>query len=701
MSIKKIVRAVLAAVMVVAFCGCDLWMNDWKGYLEYWSEAVLMGRVEVSGATFQTNADGVQTLPLDATANISGYVINPQGHTLLDSSIEINEPTLANSATKNVADPTHISVLLQNVASQGITEHTTFTVTFAPVRADTNIASTETMSVTLQYNTPPAAPLRMNSDGNGGFEVVQAGGTWNADNDGNLYWKWPYTTTSDTEPNAVKWFSIDGTRHEAGSCEEPNNSGIYYFQTGNKSVRIAAVDSEGIVGPSITSGVTVPAGEVIVYQITFNDDGGSGSNNPIPVVYGQELPAVTPPSRTGYTFGGYFTAQNGSGTQYYDGNGAGVKPWAEFSDVTLYAYWTANSYTITFDRAGGTGGSDSISVTYGGTPSSITLPSKAGYTFGGYYTAQNGGGDKYFNADGSYAKGTWNETSGKTLYAQWSAGTYTITFDAAGGTFNSTTTQTVTYPSKISAPSTKPVKHGKRFVGWYKNGAPYDFTSAPTENFTLTAQYGSAEIGMVAYGDGSVGYAVEYDGSATPVGIVVDARSTIKILALKQSSLQWCSSTNEDLNYITSPEYISSSNDPSKDTSSIMYTGLANTNKIKQLSGWENKFPAIKYCVDYTDASGNKTWYLPASYELKVCFGTNDANAYSTVADAISELSGKGVDVEYFGGHYWSSNTDWVSKQGLNKKDVMYMSVDSNTQWGGNYTAPMTESKNVRPIRVF
>ena len=255
MFVKKIVRAVLSAVMVVAFCGCDLWMNDWKGYLEYWSKAVTMGRVEVSGATFQTNDAGVQTLPLNATAKISGYVINPQGHALLDSSIKINDPTLANSATKNVADPTLISVLLKNVT---VAEHTTFTVNFTPERADNGVASTETMSVTLQYNTPPAAPLRMNSDGNGGFEVVQAGGTWNADNAGNLYWKWPYTTISDIEPNAVKWFSIDGVLYELSECAVRNNSGIYSKNTGNKSVKLAAVDSEGIVGPSITSGVTVP-----------------------------------------------------------------------------------------------------------------------------------------------------------------------------------------------------------------------------------------------------------------------------------------------------------------------------------------------------------------------------------------------------------------------------------------------------------
>ncbi|MEE0133676.1 MAG: InlB B-repeat-containing protein [Treponema sp.] len=434
MSIKKIVRAVLAAVIMVLFCGCDLWMNDWKGYLDYWSEAVTMGRVEVSGATFQTNDAGVQTLPLDATAKISGYVINPQGHALVENSIEINDLTLANSATKNVADPTLISVLLQNVASQGIKEHTTFTVTFAPVRADTNIASTETMSVTLQYNTPPAAPLRMNSDGNGGFEVVQAGGTWNADNDGNLYWKWPYTITSDTEPNAVNWFSIDGVLYELRECEVPNNSGIYSKNTGNKSVKLAAVDSEGISGSSITSGVTVPAGEVIVCKVTFDDGNGTSLNGPFTVVYGHELPTVTPPSRTGYTFGGYFTAQNGGGIQYYDENGAGVKSWDESNDTTLYAKWTANSYTITFNTTDGTGGSGTVTATYDKLLPKISLPqwtvtsTNPTYGFAGYNTKRDGTGTTYYNESGTPVE-IWKETQDVTLYAQWKI--TKITLDAS------------------------------------------------------------------------------------------------------------------------------------------------------------------------------------------------------------------------------------------------------------------------------
>ena len=425
MFVKKIVRAVLAVVLVatlmVAFCGCDLWMNDWKGYLDYWSEAVMMGRVEVSGATFQTNNAGVQTLPLDATAKISGYVINPQGHALVENSIEIDDPTLDGSATKNVADPTLISVLLQNVT---VAEHTTFTVNFTPERVDTGIASTETMSVTLQYNTPPAAPLRMNSNGNGGFEVVQAGSTWNADNDGNLYWKWPYTTTSDTEPNDVEWFSIDGVLYELNKCAVPNNSGIYSKNTGNKSVKLAAVDSEGISGPSITSGVTVPAGEVIVYQITFNKNGGSGGSDSSSAVYGGIPSSITPPSRSGYTFEGYYTAQNGGGTPYYDETGTGVVSWAESSDTILYAKWRANSYTITFDTTDGAGGSGSVTATYDKSLPNISPPQWTGtstnptYGFAGYNTKRDGTGTTYYNESGTPV-GIWKETQDITLYAQW------------------------------------------------------------------------------------------------------------------------------------------------------------------------------------------------------------------------------------------------------------------------------------------
>ena len=290
MFVKKIVRAVLAAVMVVAFCGCDLWMNDWKGYLEYWSEAVMMGRVEVSGATFQTNDAGVQTLPLDATAKISGYVINPQGHALVENSIEINEPTLDGSATKNVADPTLISVLLENVT---VAEHTTFTVNFTPERADNGIASTETMSVTLQYNTPPAAPVRINQkiadDGSRSYVVVNEGELWTVAQDGYLYWAWDDSETDKTSPKHAEYFVVAGSRKSLSECKvdpvtKVGNRSLFRWSTGNTRVTLAAEDEVGVSSPAITSGSVVPAG---------SDVTGPGEVTGIAIVNNNLEPVIT------------------------------------------------------------------------------------------------------------------------------------------------------------------------------------------------------------------------------------------------------------------------------------------------------------------------------------------------------------------------------------------------------------------------
>ena len=66
----------------------------------------------------------------------------------------------------------------------------------------------------------------------------------------------------------------------------------------------------------------------------------------ITVTYGSAMPTVTKPTRTGYSFGGYFTAQNGVGTKYYNADMTSAKLWDLETDTTLYAKWTANIYTV-------------------------------------------------------------------------------------------------------------------------------------------------------------------------------------------------------------------------------------------------------------------------------------------------------------------------------------------------------------------
>ena len=86
-------------------------------------------------------------------------------------------------------------------------------------------------------------------------------------------------------------------------------------------------------------------------SVTLDRQGGSGGSGSVTAVYGDDMPAITRPSRTGYTFGGYFSGTNGSGTKYYNADGSSAKKW-DITDATktIYAKWTINTYTITYDR---------------------------------------------------------------------------------------------------------------------------------------------------------------------------------------------------------------------------------------------------------------------------------------------------------------------------------------------------------------
>ena len=63
----------------------------------------------------------------------------------------------------------------------------------------------------------------------------------------------------------------------------------------------------------------------------------------VTATYGSAMPPITPPTRSGYTFGGYYTGTNGSGTQYYTADGSSARTWNLTSATTLYAKWTANA----------------------------------------------------------------------------------------------------------------------------------------------------------------------------------------------------------------------------------------------------------------------------------------------------------------------------------------------------------------------
>ncbi|MBO4962306.1 MAG: InlB B-repeat-containing protein [Clostridia bacterium] len=151
------------------------------------------------------------------------------------------------------------------------------------------------------------------------------------------------------------------------------------------------------------------------YTVTFNANGGTTPTESKSVTYGSTYSDLPTPTKTGYSFNGWYTASSG-GNKVTSNTTVTIT-----SAQTLYAQWTANTYTVTFNANGGTTPTASKSVTYDSTYGDLATPTRDGYTFKGWYTESSGGTEVTSNT-------TVTITSAQTLYAQWTIITYDITF---------------------------------------------------------------------------------------------------------------------------------------------------------------------------------------------------------------------------------------------------------------------------------
>ncbi|MBQ0008691.1 MAG: InlB B-repeat-containing protein [Firmicutes bacterium] len=193
----------------------------------------------------------------------------------------------------------------------------------------------------------------------------------------------------------------------------------------------------------------------LTYAVTLDAKGGTGGSTSVTATYNANMPKITAPTKAGYTFNGYFDAETG-GTKYYNTDGSSAHVWDKTSASTLYAQYSTNTYTVSFDSQGGSSCS-SKTVTYNSTYGELPEPSKTGYTFAGWYTEAEGG-SKVVSAD------TVLITANQTLYAHWTVNTYTVSFDSQGG--SACESKTVTYNSTYGN-LPEPTKSGNAFGGWY------------------------------------------------------------------------------------------------------------------------------------------------------------------------------------------------------------------------------------------
>ena len=160
--------------------------------------------------------------------------------------------------------------------------------------------------------------------------------------------------------------------------------------------------------------------------LTLNKHGGSGGTDRVTATYGSSMTSITPPTRTGYNFGGYYWNSNCAGTQYYSSSGSSVHNWdKEDISTSLEACWRPKTTTITLNKQGGTGGTDSVIATFGSSMPSITLPTRTGYNFTGYRWSTNPTSNLYYSSNGSSYRNWDNEAKTDTLYAHWQVKTIT------------------------------------------------------------------------------------------------------------------------------------------------------------------------------------------------------------------------------------------------------------------------------------
>lgn len=252
------------------------------------------------------------------------------------------------------------------------------------------------------------------------------------------------------------------------------------------------------------------------YTITLDKNNGAADGTATATFESTTLTSVTHVSRTGYTLTGYFTeAAAGSMVitaggalvanvaNYTDESGSWIKP----ADATLYAQWQAKQYTVTLDNQGATtAGQASVTATYDAAMPSIAenLPAKTGYTFGGYYDAENGAGTQYYTAEGASAH-AWDKADAATLYAKWTADTYSISYTLNGGVNNVGNPESYTIESEDIALAA-PTKTNYTFVGWYTEaGFVHQITTiahGTTGDKSLFAKWTPTPFNITYYLDG-------------------------------------------------------------------------------------------------------------------------------------------------------------------------------------------------------
>jgi uncharacterized repeat protein (TIGR02543 family) len=341
---------------------------------------------------------------------------------------------------------------------------------------------------------------------NGGGTSYSAGASITITGNVTLYAKWtenPYTVSYNGNQNTGGSAPVDNVHYASGQSATVLGVGTlvrsgYSFTGWNTAIDGSGTTYSATASITITGNVTLYAKWTEnPYTVSYNGNENTGGSAPVDNVYyasGQSATVLGVGTlvRSGYSFAGWNTAVDGSGTTYNTGASITIT-----GNVTLYAKWIENPYTVNYIGNENTGGSVPVDNMHYASGQSATVLGvgtlvRSGYSFAGWNTAADGSGT-------TYAAGTSITMTGTiTLYAKWTETPYSVTYDGNKNTDGSAPVDNMRYASGQSATvlgNGALVRTGYSFVNWNTisngSGTSYDIGASIsiTGNLILYAQW--------------------------------------------------------------------------------------------------------------------------------------------------------------------------------------------------------------------
>ena len=285
-----------------------------------------------------------------------------------------------------------------------------------------------------------------------GTKVGDAGTIYNALSDVTLYAQWEeqkYTLTIDPNGGTIggntNKKTVQGGYNSTTEIETPVAPTKYRVTLDDDGQTTDIIQTTTFAGWKVKSG----SGTISNSTYTFGTDDGE-----ITATYTENTVDLATPTKAGYKFDGWYTQKTG-GTKV-------DTPYMPTSDTTLYAHWTAEEYTITFNPGdGATVDTQTKKVTYDQPYGELPTPTKEGSTFIGWFDSN----------DNKIESTTTVKTTGNTtLTAKYEVNKYKVTYKNDDGTTIST--ETVEYGKDAQNSGNEPEKsnvpagYEAKFIGW-------------------------------------------------------------------------------------------------------------------------------------------------------------------------------------------------------------------------------------------